>query len=195
MVQKRTDRIQIQNFADRGVEIFDSVQQSLQALVEKAAEVNYQGPNARAFKTACVNHAVDFADATSKTMFQMNDVIQTNTSFIATALGGQSITLDPPTVTIQPPAINTDESVEQADNTALDQLRQDIENIFSSITSLFEENLTNFSALGTDGWWGPEYDDTNAALTQLTNSAVETCNTSRTTMIGDVQTQIDILFR
>ena len=194
MVQKRTDRIQIQNYASRGVEIFDSVEQNLQALVEAAATVNYQGPNARAFKTACVDHAVVFADAATKTMFQMNDAVETNTTFIATALGGQRIFLDPPSVAIQPPAISTDESIEQADDAALNHLRDEIETIFSSITSLFEENLTHFNKLGVDGWWGPEYDDALAALTRLTNSAVDTCNQSRTVMMKDVQTQIDILF-
>ena len=119
MVQKRTDRVQIQDFANRGIEIFDRVEQTLQALVDSAASVNYQGPNARVFKTACVSHAVDFAGATTRTMTTMNEVVQDNTSFIATALGGQRITLDPPNVTIQSPAINIDESVEQADHRRL----------------------------------------------------------------------------
>ena len=194
MVQKRTDRIQIQNFANRGIEIFDSVQLKLQALVEEAAGVNYQGPNARAFKTACVNHATAFADETSKTMKQMNDAVQINTTFIATALGGNAISLDPPTVAIQPPTISIDESVEQADDAALDELRQSIESIFTSITSLFDENLNNFNQLRVDGWWGPEYDNTQASLTRLTGSAVDACNQSRTAMMSDVQKQIEILF-
>lgn len=194
MVEKRTDRIQIQNFATRGVDIFDSVEQNLQALVEKAANVNYQGPNARAFKTACVNHAVAFAEQTTKTMGQMNDVIQANTTFIATALGGQPISLDPPQVAIQPPAINIDESIEQADDVALHQLRDDIESIFATVTSLFDENLINFNKLGVDGWWGPEYDDTQSALNRLTIAAVEGSNQSRLAMSNDIQKQIDILF-
>ena len=194
MVLKRTDRIQIQNFASRGIEIFDSVQLKLQALVEEAAGVNYQGPNARAFKTACVNHATAFADETSKTMNQMNDAVQINTTFIATALGGSRISLDPPTVAIQPPTISIDESVEQADDAALDELRQSIESIFTSISSLFDENLNNFNQLGVDGWWGPEYDNTKASLTRLTGSAVDACNQSRTAMMSDVQKQIEILF-
>ena len=195
MVEKRTDRIQIQNFASRGVEIFDNVERHLQSLVEKAATVNYRGPNALSFKTACVNHAVAFADSTSNTMSQMNNVVQSNTTFIATALGGQNISLDPPTVKIDPPAIDPDESVEAAEDTALRQLHQDIKVIFSSIIALFDENLANFNRLGIDGWWGPEYDNANVALTRLTNDAVETCNQSRTAMMNDVQTQIDILFR
>ncbi|MYH95343.1 MAG: hypothetical protein F4010_00765 [Cenarchaeum sp. SB0669_bin_11] len=194
MVEKRTDRIQIQEFASRGVDIFDSIEQNIQVLVEKAANVNYQGPNARAFKTACVNHAIDFAEQTTKTMGQMNDAIQTNTTFIATALGGQPISLDPPQVAIQPPAINIDESIEQADDVALHQLRDDTESIFATVTSLFDENLTNFNKLGVDGWYGPEYDNTRDALTRLTGTAVDGCNQSRTAMVKDVQTQIDILF-
>lgn len=194
MVEKRTDRIQIQNFATRGVEIFDSVEQNLQVLVEKAANVNYQGPNARAFKTACVNHAVAFAEETTRTMGQMNDVVQANTSFIAQALGGQSISLDPPQVAIQPPAINIDESIEQADDTALNQLRDDIESLFNTVNALFDENLVNFNKLGVDGWWGPEYDNTQGDLTRLTGSAVDSCNQSRAAMVRDVQAQIDALF-
>lgn len=194
MVEKRTDRIQIQYFATRGVEIFDIVEQNLQTLVEKAANVNYQGPNALAFKTACVNHAVAFAEHTTKTMGQMNDVIQANTTFIATALGGNPISLEPPNVTISPPAINIDESIEQADDLALHQLRDDIENIFATVTSLFDENMANFNKLGVDGWWGPEYDNTQGALTRLTSAAVNGCNQSRLAMSNDIQNQIDILF-
>lgn len=194
MVEKRTDRIQIQNYANQGVEIFNRVEQNLQSLVEKAATVNYQGPNARAFKTACVNHAVAFADSTSKVMTQMSDAVESNTTYIATALGGAAISLDPPNVAIQPPEISTDESIEQADDTALRQLNDDIESIFSSIVALFEENLANFNSLGVDGWWGPEYDNANAAMTRLTNSTVDSCNQSRSAMMRDVQTQIDILF-
>ena len=194
MVLKRTDRVQIQDFANRGIEIFDRVEQNLQALVENAATVNYQGPNARAFKTACVSHAVNFAEATTRTMLEMNDIIQSNTSFIAVALGGHAITLDPPNVNITAPSINIDESIEQADQASLGQLHQDIDNIFNSIISLFHENMANFNKLQADGWWGPEYDNTQAALTRLTGTAEDGCTQSRTAMMRDVQTQIDVLF-
>lgn len=194
MVQKRTDRVQIEDFANRGIEIFDRVEKNFQQLVEKAANVNYHGRNARAFKTACVKRAVDFAASTSMTMTKMSDVVESNTSFIATALGGARIELNPPSVKIQPPTISTDESVEQADDTALNQLRQDVESIFGAVIASFEENLANFNKLGVDGWQGPEYDDTLSALTRLTGDAVDGCNQSRTAMMQDIQTQIDILF-
>lgn len=194
MVEKRTDRIQIKDFASRGVEIFHDVGQNMQTLVEKAATVNYRGPNARLFKTACVNHALQFSEQTTARMVQMNDAIEANTSFIATALGGQPITLNPPTVAIAPPAISADESVEAADDTALNQLRDDTDVIYSSVISLFEENLANFGKLGVDGWWGPEYDATQEALARLTASAVEASNHSRAMMVNDIQTQIDMLF-
>ena len=35
MVEKRTDRVQIQNYAGRGVELFDRIEVSLQSLVEQ----------------------------------------------------------------------------------------------------------------------------------------------------------------
>ena len=124
----------------------------------------------------------------------MNDIVQSNTTFIARALGGQPISLDPPRVAIQAPVINIDESIEQADYAALSQLHQDIEIIFNSIISLFQENMANFNRLGIDGWRGPEYDHTQATLIRLTGNAEDGCNRSRDAMMRDVQTQIDILF-
>ena len=166
----------------------------MQSLVEKAATVNYRGPNARLFKKGCVDHALLFTEQTTAKMVQMNDAIEANTSFIATALGGQPITLQPPTVAISPPDISADESIEAAEDTALNQLRDDVESIYSAIVSLFEDNLANFRKLGIDGWWGPEYDLTLEALTRLTASAVEASNDSRAMMVNDIQTQIDMLF-
>ena len=195
MVVKQTDRIQIQNFANSGVEIFKRVEIKLQELVEKAATVDYQGPNAHAFKTACVRHAVEFAEQTSGTMRQMSEAIEQNTSFIATALGGQHISLDPPRVSITPPTIKSAGGVEKADDTALRGLSGDIDSIFNTIRSQFEENEHNFAALGLNGGWlGPEYENTRAALTRLTQAALEGCDRSRKAMNADIEEQISILF-
>ena len=194
MVEKRTDRVQILEFARQGVEIFNNVEQNLQMLVEKVATVNYRGPNARAFKTSCVRLATGFAESTSRTMTQMSNVVEVNTTYIAKALGGEAISLEPPNVAINPPSIDTDESVEAAEDTALSQLRQDIDNIYTTIVSLFEENLANLTKLGVDGWWGPEYDETHDGLTRLTGTVVDACNQSRSGMMKDIQSQIDLLF-
>ena len=194
MVEKRTDRIQIQNFANLGIDIFTKVQVNLQTLVEQVGTVNYRGPNAHSFKRSCVTLAVHFAEQTTTTMTSMSTVIEANTSFIATALGGQPIQIMPPTVAITPPEISGDESVEAAEDTALRNLSEEVEKVFNIIVALFEENLANLKNLGIDGWWGPEYDDTLQSMTQLTGSAVEHCTTSRTDINSAIQTQIDRLF-
>lgn len=194
MVEKRTDRVQIQNYANRGVEIFNRIEVSLQSLVEQTANVNYRGPNARAFKTQCASAAMDFAEATNGTMQRMSDVIETSTTFIATALGGQAISLEPPNVAIQMPAISADESVEAAEDTALLQLRQEVDVLYSNVVSLFEENLDNLQSLGVDGWWGPEYEDALAHMRRLTVAAVDRCEQSRLRMTTNIQQQVDLLF-
>ena len=195
MVEKRTDRVQIQNFASRGVELFDQIEVSLQSLVEQTANVNYRGPNAHRFKTQCASGAVDFAEATSQTMRQMSDLVESATSFIARALGGQPISLEPPSVSVRMPAISADESVEAAEDTALLQLRQEVDVLYSDVVEHFEENLSNLEALGVDGWWGPEYDDALVSMRQLTSGAVERCEASRSNMTAAIQTQVDMLFR
>ena len=194
MVEKRTDRMQIQNYANRGVEIFDRIEGSLQSLVEQTANVNYRGPNARLFKTQCTTNAVAFAEATNSTMQLMSDLIEEATTFIATALGGQRISLEPPSVSVRMPVISADESVEAAEDTALNQLQQEVTVLYSEVVTLFEENLTNLEALGVDGWWGPEYEEALAHMQRLTAGAVDRCDQSRTKMTTDIQTQVDALF-
>ena len=194
MVEKRTDRVQIRGYADRGVAIFDRIEASLRSLVEQTANVNYRGPNAHSFKTQCATNAVTFAEATNLTMQKMSDTIESATTYIATALGGQPISLEPPIVTVPMPNISADESVEAAEDTALLQLKQQVEVQFSEITALFEENLGNLETVGHDGWWGPEYDDALANMQQLTTIAVERCEHSRSSITANIQTQVDLLF-
>ena len=194
MVEKRTDRVQIQNYANRGVEVFDRIEVSVQSLVEQTANVNYRGPNARMFKTQCATNAVEFAEATNQTMVQMSELIEGATSFIATALGGQAIGLEPPNVTVRMPVISGDDSVEAAEDTALLQLRQEVDVLYAEVVALFEENLGNLETLGVDGWWGPEYDDALASMQRLTGVAVDRCEESRANMTNAIQTQVDMLF-
>ena len=194
MVEKRTDRVQIQNYANRGVDIFDQIESSLQSLVEQTANVNYRGPNALLFKTQCTTNAIDFAQATSQTMEHMSNAIQNATNFIATTLGGNPITLEPPSLGVAMPVISADESVEAADDTALLQLRDQVNVLYSEIVACFEENLGNLERLGVDGWWGPEYDDALTNVQRLTTLAVDRCDQSRNNMATTIQTQVDLLF-
>ena len=194
MVEKRTDRAQIRSYASRGVEIFDGIEGSLQALVEQTANVNYRGPNARLFKTQCTTNAVAFAEATNSTMQQMSNLIEEATTFIATTLGGQRISLEPPSVSVRMPVISADESVEAAEDTALNQLEQEVTVLYSEVVTLFEENLTNLEALGVDGWWGPEYEEALASMQRLTGAAIDRCDASRGEMTSAIQTQVQMLF-
>jgi hypothetical protein len=194
MVEKRTDRVQIQAYGSKGVEIFNQVELQLGKLVEQTAAVNYRGRNAVQFKTKVTTAAVDFGNEIQSRMVQMSEVVQGATTFIATALGGQAISLEPPIVTITMPPIDADESVEAAEDTALQQLRTDVDTTFNQISELFGRNLSNFNDLGVDGWWGPEYDEANLSLSQLTASAIDACEQARAAIATDITNQIDVLF-
>ncbi len=194
MVEKRTDRQQILTYARAGVEIFNGLEAQIIRLVDNTAAVNYRGANAVQFKTKCTNAAVDFGNETQQRMTQMSNVVQEATTFIATALGGQRITLEPPTIAVVMPAIDTDESVEAAEDNALVQLRTDVSASFNEMVRLFEENLTNFNSLGVDGWWGPEYDEAQVSLNQLTRGAIDACQQAEAAITTDITTQVEVLF-
>ena len=193
MTVKQTDRVQIQAFGQQGVELFDNIEGQLRTLVISTAEVNYEGQNAFDFKTACVNYSHDFAVTCTGNMQQISQTITDATTYIATALGGEPIDLEPPTVAIEPPAVSADTSVETAEDGPLIELRGMVETSFGEITSSFDQNLANFQALGADGWIGPEYDAALTDVATLTNKATEEADLARTTIVGAINNQLQAL--
>ncbi|MGI9614596.1 MAG: hypothetical protein ACR2QO_16920 [Acidimicrobiales bacterium] len=193
MTVKQTDRVQIQSFGNRGVELFNAIENQLRNLVVNTAEVNYEGRNAFDFKTACVNYSHDFAVACTGNMQQISQTITEATTYIATALGGAPIDLEPPTVVIDPPAVSADTSVETAEDGPLIELRGLVELSFGEIESSFDENLANFQALGADGWIGPEYDAALSEVNLLTTKATEEAALARTTIVGAINSQLQAL--
>ena len=193
MTVKQTDRVQITQYGERGVEIFNQIEGLLRALIDETATVNYRGANALDFKTKCTNHAVDFGNVCTQSMQQMSTAISEATTQIATALGGSPINLDPPTVTLQLPGIDADTSVETAEDAPLLALRDTVQSTCDQIAGLFEENLTNLQALGQDGWIGPEYDEALSQVSALTTTVTDDVTNTRTAISGDITGQLDAL--
>jgi hypothetical protein len=193
MTVKQTDRVQIQSFGQQGVELFTSIETQLRTLVINTAEVNYEGQNAFDFKTACVNYSHDFAVTCTGNMQQISQTITDATTYIATALGGAPIDLEPPTVVLEPPAVSADTSVETAEDGPLIELRGLVEASFGEIGSAFDQNLSNFQALGADGWVGPEYDAALNDVSLLTNKATEEATAARTVIVNAINSQLQAL--
>lgn len=193
MTIKQTNRDLIKQFAQNGKDLFDQIELDLKSLVVQTAEVAYTGQNALTFKTNCTKAAVDFSVSCSQTMTQISDVVSEQTSHIATALGGDAIHLEPPTLQIEMPKIDADTSVEMADSKPLTGLRTSIERSFNEIENAFQDNLNNLVTLGQEGWIGPEYDETLSQVSSLTNAAVIEVGEAKTKMAGDISTQLESL--
>lgn len=193
MTTKQTDRAQIEAFGDQGIELFDQIEVEMKALVEEAANVAYRGANALEFKTKCATNAVEFAGECTKVMKAISAVVTENTTYIATALGGDAINLDPPTIQVEMPSIDADTSVESAESGPLVALRTAVQTRCNAVEQAFSENLTNLTNLGTDGWIGPEYDETLSEVSRLTTSIVESVSQSRTVMMTDITNQLQAL--
>jgi hypothetical protein len=193
MTVKQTDRAQIAQYGERGVEIFNQIEALLRGLIDEAATVHYRGANALEFKTKCTNHAVEFGNRCAQSMQEMSRAISEATSYIATALGGSAIDLEAPTVTLQLPAIDADTSVEAAEDGPLLALRDVVESTCDQIGALFEENLANLQALGHDGWIGPEYDEALSQVTSLTTTVTDDVTNTRSVIRADITGQLEAL--
>lgn len=193
MTVKQTDRVQIVNFGEQGKQLFDEIELQLKNLVTNVADVHYRGQNAFEFKTACVNYSVDFANTCTVNMQQISTTITNAATYIATALGGDSINLDPPTVLVEAPAVSADTSVEAAEDGPLITLRGTVEASFNEVDRLFNDNLSNFQALGADGWIGPEYDSALDDVTTITMKASEEIAASRQIIVGAINGQLQAL--
>ncbi len=193
MTVKQTDRAQITAFGQRGIELFNQIEMQLKTLVTNVADVNYHGTNAVEFKTACSNYSVDFANTCNTNMTNISESITAAATYIADALGGDRIDLEPPEVKVESPAISTDTSVETAEDGPLITLRGTVESTFNDIEASFTENLNNFQNLGADGWIGPEYDAARDDVTAITTKAVEEITISRTTIVNAINGQLQAL--
>lgn len=193
MTTKQTDREQIQKFGDDGIQLFDQIEIEMKALITEAAEVAYRGANALEFKTKCANNAVEFASECTRIMTSISTVVTENTTYIAQALGGEAITLEPPTIVVEMPSIDADTSVESAESGPLVNLRASVQTRCTAVEQAFTDNQANLTALGTDGWIGPEYDETLAEVTRLTSSIVESVGQTRTVMMTDITNQLQAL--
>lgn len=193
MTVKQTDRAQIENFASQGIAIFNQIEAQLMTLVEQTATVHYRGANALEFKTKCTSNAVEFANYCTTNMQQMSQVMTEATTFIATALGGAGITLEPPTAVVQMPAIDADTSVEAAEDGPLNDLRASATTIYGQIDSLFSDNLSNLQALGNSGWIGPEFDAAQGSMASLTAMVLDGSANSRSVMEADISNQLSAL--
>ncbi len=193
MTVKQTDRVQIQKFGTDGVALFNEIEVLFKGMVDETATVNYAGQNALDFKTKCTQNAVDFAQYCTTGMQQMAASITEATTYIASALGGAPIDLEPPTIAIEMPSIDADTSVETAEDGPLVSLRDAVKSICDQVEAKFEQNQTNLANLGADGWVGPEYDEALSEVTTLTTNIVEAVTNTRTVMMTDIDNQLQAL--
>lgn len=193
MTTKQTNQAQIEQFGMRGVEIFNDVEVLLNSAVNETAAVAYRGENAVAFKTKCTTHAVDFGNRCTSAMQQIATSISEATSYIAQNLGGSPISLEPPSVNIEMPSIETDTSVQSADSGPLRELANSVQATFSKMADLFDENLSNLQALGSDGWIGPEYDEAFDQVSTITSTVLEDIENTKSVMVTDINDQLEAL--
>lgn len=193
MTTKQTDRVLIKKFGEDGIQLFDEIEAQLKELVIEAAEVPYRGANALEFKTKCATNAVNFAGQCSRIMQAISAVVTENTTYIAQALGGEAITLEPPTIAVEMPSIDADTSVEMAESAPLVTLRGSVQSRCDAVEAAFNENLSNLQALGNEGWIGPEYDETLGEVSRLTTNIVEEVHQTRTVMMTDITQQLQAL--
>jgi len=192
-ITKQTDRAQIQNYSNTGISLFNQIEAGLLNLVGETAVVAYKGANALAFKTKCTSNAVEFANTCSQNMQQMSDIITQACTFIASALGGAVITLDPPTMVVDLPAIDADTSVESATDGPLRDLAMSTGRIYDAVEQSFAANLQAFTSLGATGWVGPEYDDALGQIQSLTTAINASIANSRSVMVADINNQLTAL--
>jgi len=192
-ITKQTDRVQIQAYGTQGIQVFDQIEAVLVELIAETATVAYRGANAFEFKTKCTTNAVDFGNTCVHNMQRMSEVVTNAVTFIATNLGGASITLEPPVKSFSPPPIDGDTSVESATDGPLRDLSARTTSIYDQITTLFGQNLTAFQNLGADGWVGPEYDQALQELTALTGNINDAIDNSRSVMVSDITNQLTAL--
>ena len=193
MTTKQTDRKLIEQFGTDGEEIFDQIEIELKNMVQEMADVAYKGQNALNAKTKWTQMAVDFANDCTNIMQQMSQVVTEQTTFTATALGGDAINLEPPTVAVELPTISADTSIEMAESGPLTDLRASISASCDQVELGFRNNLDNLTALGAEGWVGPEYDETHGQVSGLTESISGTVAESKTTMTEDITNQLQVL--
>lgn len=193
-ITKQTDRVQIRAYATQGITAFDEIEIIIGDLLNETATVAYKGQNAFAFKSKCTTNAVTFGNTCVANMREMNAAITEAVTFIATNLGGELITLDPPEKTFNAPPIDADTSVESATDGPLRELKQSTTKIYNRVDELFLANQTAFENLGSGGGWvGPEYDQALEQIRTLTRNVNEAVETSRSTMVTDITSQLTAL--
>lgn len=192
-ITKQTDRVQIVAYGRQGVELFDQIEILLDGLIDETAGVAYRGANALEFKTKCTGNVVDFSSVCTKNMQAMAAAVTEAATFIATRLGGDPISLEPPAMAPKMPPIDADTSVESATDEPLRQLAANTTSTYNQIEQAFDANLLAFQNLGTTGWIGPEYDGALTEVMGLTKSTRGAIDNSRSVMRADIENQLTAL--
>lgn len=192
---KQTKRQQILNYGDIGKDLFDKIEIDMGKLAQECADVAYQGPRSDKFKTDCIGFAMNFSYACTDAMIAMTTAVNANTSFIAEALGGDHIGLEPPTKkSLVTPTFTPYSDTEMVDGGEIRRMRDSAVSYFNAVRGYFGDNEKAFLALGSNGGWiGDEYEDARDQLVKITGGALETCDTSEQSLVTRVNDQLTAL--
>jgi len=192
MVVKQTKMDEIEAYGGRGIGYFDDIEAQLKDLIDGTVEVIYNGLRARDFKSTCVQNAIDFNTTASTNMQQMATVVKSASEFIATNLGGRTLDLEPPEIkTLDMPDLNVDDTIETADDTVLKDLQLRCNTVYDAVATLFDTHMRDFDDLGaSEAWMGPEYDNAQADLHDLTAKMHTGIEESRGIMEQAITTQL-----
>lgn len=169
MTVKSTDRAQIVRFGDKCSSLFDEIEILMVGSLEEASIEN-----------AWTEALVPLANFCVDTMRRMNTAMVEATVFIATALGGAPVDLNPPTTTFNTKGNGEARGASVASENA--GPKSGFIARLDAIELAFNSILVDLEELGSSGWIGDEYDDLLSNWTILTAHVVEAIENTRSSI-------------
>ncbi len=193
MTLKQTDRVLIASFEQQAMQIFEEVGTDFRSLVQLVADVNYHGGNAISFKKHTIDYCIEFGAVTATNMENISLRISELATFIATNLGGDSITVHAPPIDITAPTVVDDGSVETLDGDPLRDLRASVGATCDGIEARFVQFKEAFRGLGDGGWVGPEQEEAAAEVDQMVDEAILSIQQGSSEISRRIDEQLDAL--
>lgn len=187
MTKIRVNPESVRGYGRNAQHLFESMHDSLVALVDDVVGVHYFGPNAVQFKTESGRVAGEFATRLHADMGAMADAVRASTSNIAAALGGEPIVIQVDARPITPPAPQTVDYVD-VDTAALEVLVPVVDRHFAALRTALSSNSGNLQA--TD-WEGNAKVNAVQAVGDFTTAATAKCDTAQQALTTFIARQVD----
>lgn len=182
----RVNPTSVRNYGTTAQTCFNDMRTALVQVVDQVANVHYFGPNATMFKQNSGQVAALFANKLSQDMKAMATAVQDSTSSIASALGGEPLTITVETSPISPPDVPTVDYVD-LDTSALAALGPLIGARFSDLEGVLERNLRELSS--TD-WSGTAKDSAVEKVRIYTVKSVKSCEEAKESLQKFISDQL-----